>query len=207
MTVIKGTVSNLVGIIDCLIDIINGMAVLITNTDFPFTLLTLFHQVKHNNRSSVSLKKVFKMMLCGLVRWINTIELNWWLGHGDTTFLCPVRRNRSPHLQEGRKGSGRRRARLVVNYLFMLYIIGYLASVTYTALQISSSRKVTRPTSQKYQIEGSTVIIEFPLNKGAVDDGHHPVITCERVATFIELSCQKVIPSIHILYRWWWKGL
>ena len=91
--------------------------------------------------------------------------------------------------------------------LLMLDIVGDLSLLTHSSLQISRSGKMAGPSSEQNHIQGSTIVIEFSLDKGAVNDRHDPLKAGKIVRTIFQLPRQKEVPRKHVLERWWRKGL
>jgi hypothetical protein len=76
VTIVKCAIANFVRRFDRVVDVVNRTPKFIANTDFSFAFFTLLHQVKNQNRTGVTFKKVGEMKLRRSVRWIHSVKLN-----------------------------------------------------------------------------------------------------------------------------------
>lgn len=79
VTVVQRAVSNLMGVVDCIIDVFNRMPILVADPYFSFSLFALLDQIKHQDRARVSFHQVFEMMLRRGVGRIDSVDFDWRL--------------------------------------------------------------------------------------------------------------------------------
>lgn len=200
MAVIQRAVPNFVSIINGPINVVDRVPKLVPDPDLTFALFTLLDKVENQNGTGVALKQVGKMQLRGRVGGIYSIQLNRRLGHCHATFLRPKSWNGPAHLQVGRKGP-RRRDGLVVQYLFVLHVVGDLSLLADATLEIARPRKVPRPTSQQHNVQAAAVVVHPALQKGTVNDGHDPVVARGGSQATLKIAREKPVPSVRFFER------
>lgn len=78
----------------------------------------------------------------------------------------------------------------------MLHIVGYFPLLADSSFEISGPRKVPRSPRNQNEVQRASIIADFALNEGSVDDGHDPMIAARCIEASFELSSQEMVPGV-----------
>lgn len=152
VAIIQGTVQYFVAIVNVTIDIFDGVPEFIPNDHLSLPLLALLHQIHDDDGTAVPLQQILKVSLGRLVRGVHPVQHDGRLGHRDARLLRPKRGYAPAYLKVAREHPLRTPRALVVNYLLVLDVVGDLAAVADSALEVPSAGEVPRAPGKEHEV-------------------------------------------------------